>query len=77
MFAFWVGTTRMTDYWHNTSDVIAGAIIGTVFASYSFWSYYLKGAVRGKAAVGASEEDDHVRESDEVKVPLAQDTARG
>lgn len=32
MFALWIGSTRITDYWHHTSDVVAGLVLGCVVA---------------------------------------------
>lgn len=37
MFALWIGSTRITDYWHHTSDVVTGLVLGgaMAFAVYS------------------------------------------
>jgi len=32
LLACWIALTRITDYWHNTDDVIAGALVGTICA---------------------------------------------
>ncbi|KAJ2599118.1 hypothetical protein GGF39_002369 [Coemansia sp. RSA 1721] len=35
-----VGATRVSDYWHHPSDVIAGALIGLFTATFSYHQYY-------------------------------------
>ncbi|KAJ2783685.1 hypothetical protein GGI15_002497 [Coemansia interrupta] len=35
-----VGATRVSDYWHHPSDVIAGATIGLFTATFSYFQYY-------------------------------------
>ena len=37
--AAWVAATRVTDYYHNTSDVIAGALIGIAMALLVWRAY--------------------------------------
>ena len=46
--AAWVGATRVTDYYHNPSDVVAGALLGIVIAVLVFKTYVV--AVTGKRA---------------------------
>lgn len=38
MVATYVGCTRLTDYWHHYSDVLAGALLGI---GCSFLSYFI------------------------------------
>jgi len=39
LVAFWVGITRIRDYWHNTEDVLGGAAVGSLFAALVFVVY--------------------------------------
>lgn len=39
VFAAWVGATRVIDYYHNASDVLAGAAIGVTVACLVFRVY--------------------------------------
>lgn len=43
-FALWVGITRISDYRHNPTDVIGGALVGAFFASVGWWSFGRRGA---------------------------------
>ncbi len=36
----WIAMTRLVDYWHHFSDVLAGALIGSVFAWFNFHSKF-------------------------------------
>ena len=38
--AFWCGASRLHDYWHHPSDVIAGAIIGTGSSIIGYSLFY-------------------------------------
>lgn len=48
-FAAWVGATRVIDYYHNASDVLAGAAIG-IFVSWLVFRVYVlqQGHDRGR-----------------------------
>ncbi|KAI9501212.1 hypothetical protein GGI25_000563 [Coemansia spiralis] len=35
-----VGATRVADYWHHPTDVLFGAMIGIVTATFSYFQYY-------------------------------------
>lgn len=43
LLSFWCGTSRLVDNWHHPSDIIAGAIVGTISAciSYHIWFPHL------------------------------------
>lgn len=36
-FASWVGATRVIDYYHNASDVVAGGALGAAIAVFAFY----------------------------------------
>lgn len=36
LVAGWIGCTRVQDYWHNTDDVLGGAVIGSLCAWWAF-----------------------------------------
>lgn len=36
-FAAWVGATRVIDYYHNASDVVAGGLLGVAVAFLAFY----------------------------------------
>ena len=40
IFGAWVGATRVIDYYHNASDVVAGGLIGVVIAALTFRVYF-------------------------------------
>ena len=40
IFGAWVGATRVIDYYHNASDVLAGGLIGVVIATLVFRIYF-------------------------------------
>jgi membrane-associated phospholipid phosphatase len=42
-FAFWVGATRVVDYYHNATDVLAGAIVGLAIATLCFYTMFPRG----------------------------------
>lgn len=60
-FAAWVGCTRVIDYYHNASDVVAGGLLGAAIALLTFYVIFPWGKVPVK----------HVRE----EPPPAPETA--
>jgi membrane-associated phospholipid phosphatase len=40
LFAAWVGASRVIDYYHNASDVLAGAFIGISIALLMFYIHF-------------------------------------
>lgn len=41
VLAAYIGATRITDYWHNFDDVVAGAFLGSVIACVAFFTQYV------------------------------------
>jgi len=74
VLAFWVGITRMTDYWHNPSDVLAGALLGTAFAVVIFRAYYLKHQRPSPSSTLPFYAESSQHDSDDMKVPLSLDS---
>jgi membrane-associated phospholipid phosphatase len=77
MLAGWIGITRMTDYWHHPSDVVAGALLGSLYASVSF-RYYFTPRHRRRKSSAAVLPLFHATTSagdESLSVPLASDSA--
>lgn len=51
IFAAWVGATRVIDYYHNASDVVAGGLIGILIAALMF-TVHLPAGIRPKPEEG-------------------------
>jgi diacylglycerol diphosphate phosphatase / phosphatidate phosphatase len=54
VLAAWVGATRVTDYYHNPSDVVAGGLLGIVIAFLVFQVYVVSAAGRRPAVPQAA-----------------------
>jgi len=40
LFAGWIAASRLTDYWHHPSDVLAGSILGAVVSRIVFYTQF-------------------------------------
>ncbi|PVV03089.1 hypothetical protein BB560_002453 [Smittium megazygosporum] len=40
LIASYVAASRSIDYWHHWQDIVAGSLIGLIFASYGFFVYF-------------------------------------
>lgn len=49
VFAGWVGASRVIDYYHNPSDVLAGAALGIAVDMLTFQAYFPKQLVASRA----------------------------
>eukprot|EP00892_Ulva_mutabilis_P003318 jgi/Ulvmu1/1358/UM011_0086.1 len=69
-FAAWVGATRVIDYYHNASDVVAGGLIGAAVAVFVFYVVFPWGKLPHVKPVRAAAQEDEPADSSDGNVEM-------
>lgn len=69
--AAWVGCTRVIDYYHNASDVLAGGLIGAAIALLTFYVIFPWGRMpQPKHPRASSPQAADVTDASDVDLPV-------